>query len=216
VPASVVQTACDSNSSQNWARTECSSKRPSSTQHGEMHTAGLQMGRPLLFGLCAVQQQCSYSARDCSPRHTICCNERKVGSVQASLCFPNPRPLAAALLQLAANFTCSDQRSLTVATTNVQTVARPRLTLRLGRQPPPGCGGKPAVAIIRYNLRGLQDGQDFDLAAQVGPNCTAQLNSSECSYQGLITWMCWLVPAALLKHEELCIPNNCQRAAVGS
>ncbi|KAF6256318.1 hypothetical protein COO60DRAFT_1640819 [Scenedesmus sp. NREL 46B-D3] len=76
-----------------------------------------------------------------------------------------------------ANFTCSDQRSLTIATTDVTVVPRPVLTVSLGEQPPPGCGGKPAVAIFRYTLTGLQPGQDFNLTAKVGSTCTAKLIS---------------------------------------
>jgi hypothetical protein len=87
--------------------------------------------------------------------------------------------VSARTAQVTANFTCSGQSSLTVAATNITTVQRPTVTVRLGRQPEPGCGGKPAVAVFRYIVKGLQRGQDFEVSAQVGAACTAQVTYSK-------------------------------------
>jgi hypothetical protein len=93
-------------------------------------------------------------------------------------------------VQLAANFTCSDQRSLTFVTTNVQTVRPPRLSVTLGKQPPPSCGGKPAVAVFRYALSRVQAGQDFNLTTKVGRRCTADLTYGEFADA---SWQCLLL-----------------------
>jgi hypothetical protein len=86
--------------------------------------------------------------------------------------------------QVTANFTCLGVKSLTAATTNITVVQRPTVTVRLGRQPAPGCGGKPAVGVFRYIVQGLQPGQDFDVAAQVRPSCTARISHSELTSLG--------------------------------
>jgi hypothetical protein len=82
-------------------------------------------------------------------------------------------------VQVTANYTCNGQPSALFDTTNVAVLKAANLTLRPGKQPDPGCGGKPAVAIFRYQLRGLQLNQDFKLTAEVAPNCTARLISRE-------------------------------------
>uniref|UniRef100_A0A383WDT9 Sushi domain-containing protein n=1 Tax=Tetradesmus obliquus TaxID=3088 RepID=A0A383WDT9_TETOB len=89
-----------------------------------------------------------------------------------------------------ANYTCGGQPSAFFDTTNVAVLTGPSLALRAGKQPEPGCGGKPAVAVFRYNLKNLQLFQDFQLTAQVAPSCTARLISRPSKSNGLAVVTC--------------------------
>jgi hypothetical protein len=131
--------------------------------------------RPAAPGWATVQKSCPTKLRN-----VLCQHARDTALVlaQHSAYYVRWGPCCA--LQLTANYTCSGRQSLTVASTNVKTVTPPRLTIDLGKQPPPSCGGRPAVAVFRYFVRGLQSGQDFNLTTSVGPNCTAKLTYGEC------------------------------------
>lgn len=97
---------------------------------------------------------------------------------------------ATAELLLTANFTCSGTQSITASTTNITTVPRPTITVRLGKQPQPGCGGKPAVAVFRYKVNGVQIGQDFEVTAQVGPSCTSKVTYHPSKSNGIVIVTC--------------------------